>query len=197
MRRSCLREVQRRTICLRIVRRSSAPGLREVHGQECYQPEFNTENALTAWIIYGNRKNWYDCPASSINEMKHDDQTEENFERRMTEALVAADVACVLTFAFMDRLSGPGKTSLCLFSIAIPILVCARLDRARLIPGEPYLGKARTVLEPIAWGLSGIAFGALITGILLPAGACFAITLIAIICSRYKYFRIKKKKKSH
>jgi hypothetical protein len=130
-----------------------------------------------------------------MDEIKPDDQTEENFERRITELLVALDIACVLTFAFMDRLNGVGKTSLCLFSIAIPILVCARLDRAHLIPGEPYLGRARDVLEPIAWGLSVIAFGAIITEILVLAGACFAITLIIIICSRYKYFRVKRVKK--
>jgi hypothetical protein len=74
-----------------------------------------------------------------------ENKAEDNLYQHVTELMVALDVACVLTFAFLDRLDWIGKTSLCLFSVAIPIL----------------------------------------------AGACFAITVTAIIWLRFDKFHFK------
>jgi hypothetical protein len=123
--------------------------------------------------------------------MTSDENGQQSFHRRVTEVMLALDVACVLSFIFMDKVGLTGKISLCQFSSAIPILAAALLDKGNFIPNK-YLPIGGVLLEVLALAASAVAFGMLIFEIFGPAGWCLGLTFIVIAYLRLDYYYLRK-----
>jgi hypothetical protein len=51
-----------------------------------------------------------------------------DFFIRIIETITGLCVVCILTLAFMSPLHWPGKISLCIFSLTLPVMVAVRID---------------------------------------------------------------------